>query len=78
MPELAEVEYYRRRWSPGLNRRILSVALHSEKRVFRGPDGLPPLKMLKKELLGGREVSLLDVQLYEVAFLSGIVETVRQ
>jgi formamidopyrimidine-DNA glycosylase len=36
MPELAEVEYYRRVWDPGLGGKITRVHLHSEKRVFRG------------------------------------------
>jgi formamidopyrimidine-DNA glycosylase len=36
MPELAEVEYYRKRWDPGLGQRITRVHLHPEKRVFRG------------------------------------------
>ena len=36
MPELAEVEYYRRKWDGGLGRRITAVQLHAGKRVFRG------------------------------------------
>ena len=36
MPELAEVEFYRRQWNPGLGQRILSVATHPRARVFRG------------------------------------------
>jgi formamidopyrimidine-DNA glycosylase len=36
MPELAEVEYFRRQWNPGLGQKILRVQLHSRKRVFRG------------------------------------------
>jgi formamidopyrimidine-DNA glycosylase len=36
MPELAEVEYFRRRWNCGLNQRILTAELHAKKRVFRG------------------------------------------
>ena len=35
MPELAEVEYYRRRWDRALGQRISAVAAHPEKRVFR-------------------------------------------
>lgn len=38
MPELAEVEYYRKQWDSGLRRKIERVALHGEKRVFRGVD----------------------------------------
>lgn len=38
MPELAEVEYFRKRWDPGLGEAITGVQLHAEKRVFRGSD----------------------------------------
>lgn len=36
MPELAEVEYFRRQWDPGLGQRIVRVQLHPGKRIFRG------------------------------------------
>ncbi len=35
MPELAEVEFFRKRWSAGLGDRVLAVRLHAEKQVFR-------------------------------------------
>ena len=38
MPELAEVEYYRRQWNPGLGAKVLAVELHVDKRIFRGTD----------------------------------------
>jgi formamidopyrimidine-DNA glycosylase len=38
MPELAEVEYFRRQWDSGFGRRVIRVATHSGKRVFRGTD----------------------------------------
>ena len=38
MPELAEVDYYRRQWNPGLNSKVLRIHLHGEKRIFRGND----------------------------------------
>ena len=38
MPELAEVDYFRKRWNPGLKRRIKRVALHAKARIFRGID----------------------------------------
>jgi formamidopyrimidine-DNA glycosylase len=38
MPELAEVEYFRRRWNPGIGHRVIKIALHARKRVFRGTD----------------------------------------
>jgi len=36
MPELAEVEYYRKQWHAGAGDKILAVKLHSQTRVFRG------------------------------------------
>jgi len=38
MPELAEVEFYRKQWNPGLNAQVVSVELHAQKRIFRGVD----------------------------------------
>lgn len=38
MPELAEVEYYRKEWDPGLRKKITGVELHAGKRIFRGID----------------------------------------
>ncbi len=38
MPELAEVEYYRKRWNPGLGKPVQAVRLHARARVFRECD----------------------------------------
>jgi formamidopyrimidine-DNA glycosylase len=38
MPELAEVEYFRKQWDAGLGAKVMRVAMHREKRVFRGLD----------------------------------------
>ncbi len=38
MPELAEVEYYRRRWDVGIGRRLTRVSLRRGKRLFRGSE----------------------------------------
>jgi formamidopyrimidine-DNA glycosylase len=48
MPELAEVEFFRRRWNAGLDRRILEVNINAGKRIFRGND-LDALKRLLTE-----------------------------
>jgi formamidopyrimidine-DNA glycosylase len=48
MPELGEVEYFRRCWDPGLGSTILGVQLHREKRVFRGMN----TGALKRRLVG--------------------------
>jgi formamidopyrimidine-DNA glycosylase len=50
MPELAEVEYYRRQWDPGLGARVLAVELHAQKRIFRGSD----VRALKRQLTGAK------------------------
>jgi formamidopyrimidine-DNA glycosylase len=36
MPELAEVEWFRKQWNPGLGAEILDLRLHARNRVFRG------------------------------------------
>jgi formamidopyrimidine-DNA glycosylase len=38
MPELAEVEFIRRQWDCGLRQKVTGIALHAEKRLFRGVD----------------------------------------
>jgi formamidopyrimidine-DNA glycosylase len=38
MPELAEVEFFRKRWSAGHGARVLAVRLHEGKKIFRGCD----------------------------------------
>lgn len=38
MPELAEVDYYRRQWNAGLGSRIESVTIHARARLFRSLD----------------------------------------
>ncbi len=36
MPELAEVEWYRKQWNAGLGKEIVDLRLHARNRVFRG------------------------------------------
>ncbi len=48
MPELAEVEYTRKRWDVGWGKKIESVSIQSNARIFRDCD----IKKLKKELTG--------------------------
>jgi formamidopyrimidine-DNA glycosylase len=58
MPELAEVEYFRRRWDDGIGQRVLGLKLHGENRVFRRSDAhwiqatLPRKKLLSSETRG--------------------------
>ncbi len=53
MPELAEVEFYRKVWDCGLKQKITAIQLHGEKRIFRG---LNPAQLEKKL----RGATLLD------------------
>jgi formamidopyrimidine-DNA glycosylase len=48
MPELAEVDYYRKVWNPGLGQRVRSVHVNAKARLFRDFD---PLE-LKRQLTG--------------------------
>ena len=50
MPELAEVEFYRRQWDPGLGQKIQRVQLHGQKRIFRGTNP----RAIARELTGSR------------------------
>jgi formamidopyrimidine-DNA glycosylase len=58
MPELAEVEYFRRRWDVGVGQKILELKINGGKRVFRGTDPgalqrlLPGAKLLGSEARG--------------------------
>jgi formamidopyrimidine-DNA glycosylase len=53
MPELAEVEFFRKRWSAGHGAKVLAVRMNEGKKVFRGGDPA----VLKRHLTGAR---LLD------------------
>ncbi len=48
MPELAEVEFYRKQWNPGLGQRVRGVQVHPAARVFRECDA----HRLRRELTG--------------------------
>ena len=50
MPELAEVEYFRRQWDAGLGQKIVAVQLHAKKRIFRGGE----TRTITRQLTGRR------------------------
>ena len=50
MPELAEVEFFRKRWSAGHGAQVRAVRLHEGKKVFRGTS----TALLKRKLTGAR------------------------
>src|SRR4051812_3424932 len=50
MPELAEVEFFRRRWDAGIGKAIARVHLNAKKRVLRGVDP----NALERALIGAK------------------------
>jgi formamidopyrimidine-DNA glycosylase len=48
VPELAEVEFYRKQWDAGIGARITKVAAHTGKRIFRGTS----VRALRRALTG--------------------------
>jgi formamidopyrimidine-DNA glycosylase len=48
MPELAEVEWFRKQWDAGLGHDIVDVKVHARKYIFRGTDG----DALRRNLIG--------------------------
>lgn len=52
MPELAEVEWFRKQWNPGLGHVITNLSLHARNRVYRGTN----TGALRKNLIGERFV----------------------
>jgi formamidopyrimidine-DNA glycosylase len=50
MPELAEVEWYRKQWDAGRGEAIVDLALHPRKRVFRGTN----TGELQRHLIGAK------------------------
>ena len=52
MPELAEVEWYRKRWDAGVGDEIVDLSLHPRKYVFRGTNW----DALRKNLVGQKLV----------------------
>src|SRR4051812_27967006 len=55
MPELAEVEFFRRRWDAGIGKPILRVHLNAKKRVLRGVDAAALQRALTGAKLRGSE-----------------------
>lgn len=55
MPELAEVEFYRKQWDPGCDSQILKVDLHPSARVFRDTDPAQLAKGLTRSVLVSSE-----------------------
>ena len=53
MPELAEVEFFRKRWSTGHGAKVRAVRLHEGKKIFRGCDPAT----LKRRLASARLLS---------------------
>ncbi|PYK29495.1 MAG: DNA-formamidopyrimidine glycosylase, partial [Verrucomicrobia bacterium] len=50
MPELAEVEWFRKQWNPGIGAEIVDLTLHAKNRVFRGEN----VEELQERLIGAK------------------------
>ena len=55
MPELAEVEFSRKQWNPGVGARITGVLLHAGARIFRGVDAAELARGIEGTKLLGSE-----------------------
>jgi formamidopyrimidine-DNA glycosylase len=53
MPELAEVEWFRKQWNPGVGSEIIEINLHARNRVFRETD----VSALREHLIGQKFLS---------------------
>jgi formamidopyrimidine-DNA glycosylase len=53
MPELAEVEWFRKQWNPGIGAEIVDLGVHARNRVFRGED----VPELERRLIGEKLLS---------------------
>src|SRR5205085_10031237 len=53
MPELAEVEWFRKQWDVGRDAEIVDLSLHARNRVFRGSD----VGELQRSLIGAKLLS---------------------
>jgi formamidopyrimidine-DNA glycosylase len=51
MPELAEVEYFRKRWDIGIGHEIVAVQLHAKKRIFRSTNTAALKRLLVQQKL---------------------------
>src|SRR5438093_9962356 len=55
MPELAEVDNFRRRWDAGIGQRIKRVSLHRKKRIFRRVNAVLLARVLSGAILRGSQ-----------------------
>ncbi len=55
MPELGEVEYYRKQWDPGVCGKVVAITLHANSRIFRGTDVTAMRKFLPGSTLKASE-----------------------
>ena len=53
MPELAEVEWFRKKWDVGRGAEVIDLSLHERNRVFRGND----VRQLRQRLIGAKLLS---------------------
>ncbi len=73
MPELAEVEYLRKVWNPGLGQRILKVRLHADAKVFRDTSAAHMRRCLVGTTLQSSEAAAKQM-LFRLEAPSGLLE----
>jgi formamidopyrimidine-DNA glycosylase len=66
MPELAEVDYFRRQWNPGLGHRVTRIEMHAGKGVFRGIN-----RSLFKRTLCGTQLTASEARGKQMVFRFG-------
>jgi formamidopyrimidine-DNA glycosylase len=57
MPELAEVEFFRKRWAAGHGGKVIAIRLHEGKKIFRGTSTALLVKRLTGATLLGSETA---------------------
>ncbi len=63
MPELAEVDWYRKQWDAGRRDEVVDVSLHRRKYVFRGTNTSALQKLIGEKFL--RSTRLRKQMLFE-------------
>lgn len=64
MPELAEVEYFRRQWNPGLKSKVSEVLINKKARVYRGQNTQKIKKLFKGLKLNASQAAAKQMAFY--------------
>ena len=84
MPELAEVEWYRKQWGAARGAEVVDLSLHARNRVFRGTNvrelqrNLIDEKLLNSYARGKRMLVTFEESVITGGFGSGVLELVEE